>query len=116
MLKHLPKSKILQVFKGFHNLDFFLRFFIAKFRGLKDFILRFTQGVSVVGEDGGFGYGDGGNRDFLSIEDPLRMGGAGVWLGLVGSSTVSSVMSNLSTLETTAFSHALCSFLWGEFL
>ena len=101
MLEHLPESKTLWVFKGFCNLDLFL---------------WFTQGTSVVGEDRQFGFGDGGDRDFLGIEDLLRVRGAGGWLRLVGGSTILGIMSHLSAFKALALPHTFCTFLWGKFL
>ena len=72
--------------------------------------------MSIVGEDGGFGFNVGGGRDFLSVEDQLRARGARSWLGSVGGPTVLDVVSNLSTFKASALSHTLCTFLWGEFL
>ena len=116
MSKHLPKSKMLQVFEGFCNLDFFLWFLITKFQGLKYFILQFTQSACVVREDGGFGFGGRSDRNFLSIEDLLRTRGAEGWSGLVSGLAIFGIMPNLPTFEALAFPHTFCLFLWGEFL
>ena len=114
--KHLPKSKTLQVFKAFCNLNLFLRFFIAEFQGLKHFVLQFTQGASIVREDGGFGFVNQGDGDFLGIEDLLETRGAWSQLGSGGGSPVSGVMPYFSALKAPSFSHTFYMFLWGELL
>ena len=103
--------------KGFCNFDFLIRFLIAEFQGLEDFILGFSQGVGIGREGGGpslggWSRGDGG---FLCVEDLLR--GARRTrgqLGLVASSAVPGIITNLPTFETVSFPHAFCSFLWSE--
>ena len=72
--------------------------------------------MSIVGEDRGFGLGGGGDRDFLGVEDLLRVRGARDWLRLVGGPAIFGIMPNLSTFKASALPHTLRMFLRGEFL
>ena len=86
MSKQLSVLKTLLVrFKGSGDSNFFIRFFITHFQSLEEFIFRFSQGLSIGGEDRGGGFFDKGrcDRDIFGMTDLLgHLGVVGVQLRL----------------------------------
>ena len=77
---------------------------------MKEFILRFSQGVSISGEGGDnslFNSG-GGDRDIFSVADLLGcLGAVRVLLRSSRGSAALGIMANFPAFEAMSFFHAL---------